>query len=109
MSFLKLSLLSLGLSSGVILLLIFLFSHSEDQGLLSNKMGNFMPGSFDAVRNKILATLSIIFVSSILTVSAIEYRRKKIDFSTLDQLESETQKSEEQSDGGAVPDDKDYE
>ena len=77
MNFLKLLFISIGILSGIVLGIIFIFSQSEDQGVFSNKVGNFMPGSFDAVKNKIIALFSILFVVSMLFIATIEYRSIK--------------------------------
>lgn len=110
MSFLKLVFLLAGLSSGLVLLVVFLFMRTEDQGVLTGKVGNgFAPGSFDAARNKVMAVLVTVFAVSLLVVSAIEYRSKKLDLSEVSKERSAGGSGGTNGDDGASGQERDYE
>lgn len=93
MSLIQGFLLTVTLVSGIALALLIIFSESEDQGLISTSQKSFMPGTFDATRNKIIAIFSIIFVASILLINTFEVRSKNFSFKDVADQTTETSKN----------------
>lgn len=85
--------IGLNLCVALLTVILILTCRTSDSGLLSNNSSRFAPGSLDAAKNRIIAILIALFVSSIVLCGFLDNRgHKKQAVSLLDKLAKDNAK-----------------